>query len=249
MSRSTGYSAREDHILCEAWLEVSQDPIVGRYQSADNFWGRIVAKYNETLSEQGEGRSLRSVQSRMHNILTEVKRLVSCVKTIENRHQSGASDEDNMRQAKILFMHDAKYKKRFKFDHVWHIMKDIEKFKDNVSTVRHMYREPNYDSSQSEKGFDSPCTESPGLSPFASLDELEDNLIANSSRRPIGVKKAKLKRKTSEESSTAVNEIREENRQLLELLQDARLDRKTIMSRQKEKDENKILFANLKDID
>ncbi|KAK9155365.1 hypothetical protein Sjap_002845 [Stephania japonica] len=191
MSRSTGHSAREDHILCEAWLEVSQDPIVGRYQSAYNFWGRIVAKYNETLSEQGEGRSLRSVQSRMHKILTEVKRL--------------------MRQAKILFMHDAKYKKGFKFDHVWHIMKDIEKFKDNVSTMRHMYREPNYDSSQSEKGFDSPCTESPGLFPFASLDELEDNLVASSSRRPIGVKKAKLKRKTSEELSTAVNEIREEN--------------------------------------
>ncbi|KAK9096323.1 hypothetical protein Sjap_021820 [Stephania japonica] len=113
----------------------------------------------------------------MHNILTEVKRL--------------------MCKAKILFMQDAKYKKWFKFDHVWHIMKDIEKFKDNVSTARHMYREPNYDSLQSENDFDSPCTKSPGLSPFTSLDELDDNPVANSSRRPIGVKKAKLKRKTS----------------------------------------------------
>ncbi|KAK9094320.1 hypothetical protein Scep_025789 [Stephania cephalantha] len=55
MSRSSGYTPREDLILCEAWLEISQDPIVGRNQHADKFWSRTVEKYNEALSEQGDG--------------------------------------------------------------------------------------------------------------------------------------------------------------------------------------------------
>ena len=39
-------------------------------------------------------------------------------------------------RAKILLMQDAHYKKRFKFDYVWQIVKDFEKFKDDNNSSR-----------------------------------------------------------------------------------------------------------------
>lgn len=45
MSRSLGYSPEEDKILCQVYIEISQDPIVGAYQSSDRFWDRVVDAY------------------------------------------------------------------------------------------------------------------------------------------------------------------------------------------------------------
>ena len=36
--RGIGYTNAEDVILCETYLEITQDSIVGRYQSTDRFW-------------------------------------------------------------------------------------------------------------------------------------------------------------------------------------------------------------------
>ncbi|XP_050233453.1 uncharacterized protein LOC126681940 [Mercurialis annua] len=115
--------------------------------------------------------------------------------------------------------------KGFKFDHVWHTIKDFEKFKDNNNSTRQ--------------------------SPFS--DNLEDHNIGGSSR-PIGVKKAKLKRKMAEQFSTIVS-IKEQNDKVIELLEKSGSDRQEQMKMQneqflfrKEKEENKILFIDLNTI-
>lgn len=79
-----------------------------------------------------------------------------CVCQVESMRPSGASNEDivskiikntfliifnliknylymlplflQIKQAQILLPDDPKYQKGFKFDHVWHILKDCEKF-------------------------------------------------------------------------------------------------------------------------
>ena len=40
-TRTTGYSANEDVLLCQVYLEISQDPITGVHQSSDWFWSRV----------------------------------------------------------------------------------------------------------------------------------------------------------------------------------------------------------------
>ena len=92
--RSSRYTITEDVLLCQVYLDISQNPIMGRYQSLDRFWTRVEEKYNETKNQQWEYRNKRSVQSRMQNIITEVKKLNGCLKQIENLNPSGASDED-----------------------------------------------------------------------------------------------------------------------------------------------------------
>jgi bisphosphoglycerate-independent phosphoglycerate mutase (AlkP superfamily) len=93
-TRSSGYTIPEDVLLCQVYLDISQDPITGRYQSSDQFWSRVEQKYNEVRNQQREYRNKRSVQSRMQAIVGEVKKLNGCLKQVENLNPSGASDED-----------------------------------------------------------------------------------------------------------------------------------------------------------
>ncbi|XP_059281132.1 uncharacterized protein LOC132034789 [Lycium ferocissimum] len=124
-------------------------------------------------------------------------------------------------QIKILLIKQNVYlckiritKKGFKFDHVWDMMKDFEKFKD--------------------------------------VDAGSDS---TSSQRPIGVKKAKLKRKIEEGFSSAMQMVQSENNRLVELLAKSGADRQRDLEMKdrdlklKEfKEENKILLSNLDSI-
>ncbi|VYS53255.1 unnamed protein product [Arabidopsis thaliana] len=74
----------------------------------------------------------------MTSILSAVSKLRGCVNQIENKNPSGASIEDILNQAKMLLTQYEKYKRGFKFDHVWPILKGIEKFaNDNMKTPLH----------------------------------------------------------------------------------------------------------------
>ncbi|KAL1221706.1 hypothetical protein V5N11_010843 [Cardamine amara subsp. amara] len=70
----------------------------------------------------------------MSVLLTACSKLRGCINQIENKNPSGASDQDIVDQAKILLTQDANYSKGFKFDHVWPILRVIEKFANNQST-------------------------------------------------------------------------------------------------------------------
>lgn len=92
-SRSAGYGAYEDVSLCEIYMEISQDPITGVQQSADNFWSRVEDAYNKSRAES-EHRTRRSLQSRWQIIEKAVRKLLGCIRQIENMNPSGASDKD-----------------------------------------------------------------------------------------------------------------------------------------------------------
>ena len=83
-SRSSGYTISEDVLLCQVYLDISQDPIMGRYQSANEIWSRVELKYNELRQQHLEYRNMRSVHSRMDTIIAEVRRLNGCLKQVEN---------------------------------------------------------------------------------------------------------------------------------------------------------------------
>ena len=152
-SRSAGYSTNEDVLLCGVYLDVSQDPIIGKQQSSQCFWSRVAEAYEIAKNECWESRNPRSLQCRLQVIEKAIRKLNGCYRQVENLHPSGASEQDlvsiflvitlyiniriflniflimQLNQAKTLLMQDPSYKKGFKFDHVWSMMKDAEKFK------------------------------------------------------------------------------------------------------------------------
>nr|ABB55300.1 conserved hypothetical protein [Asparagus officinalis] len=169
----------------------------------------------------------------MEIISNEVRKLNACLRQVENLNPSGASDEDILVRAKMLFMQEPKYKKGFKFDHVWNMVKKFEKFKDDVPTARQV------DNPTPE----SPISTSPGLSSFTP------------SERPIGVKKAKLKRKNDDHESSVVDSIETSNNRLIDRLDKASLDRQEAfdierekIAMKKDKDEWKIIMKDLNSI-
>ena len=101
--RSTGYTVTEDVLLCQVFLDISQDPIIGRNQSRDAFWSRVEDKYNELRDQHFEMRTSRSIRSRMEIISNEVRKLNACLRQVENLNPSGASDEDIVSILLIIF--------------------------------------------------------------------------------------------------------------------------------------------------
>ncbi|XP_075507623.1 glutathione S-transferase T2-like [Primulina tabacum] len=138
------------------------------------------------------------MQCHMKVVLRHIGRLRGCIRQIETLKPSGASEEDIFNRAKDLFMQDSNYSNGFKFDHVWHIMKNIEKFSSDInpsSSVPKIHV-TNLDSSQSEaQTSETPISGSPGLHSFSINLSSDENAGGTSSERPIGVKKAKLKGK------------------------------------------------------
>ncbi|XP_050235935.1 uncharacterized protein LOC126685972 [Mercurialis annua] len=113
-------------------------------------------------------------------------------------HPSGASNEDILRQEKTLLEEDKTYIKGFKFDHVWHIMKDFEKFNGTNQVLRNNQNVNKSVESQAQNpNYGTPA--SPGLSSFSIYLDAS-NAGGSLSTRPIGVKKAKSKRKMEEDS-------------------------------------------------
>ncbi|KAG5615755.1 hypothetical protein H5410_015579 [Solanum commersonii] len=107
------------------------------------------------------------------------------------------------------------YKKGFKFDHVWNLMKDFEKFKDIDTEKKKVQGQgSSLQSSESEapilnhlmkcNHLQNPIVSSPNLSSF-SLNLNEDFAGDYTSlERPIGVKKSKMKLTKDEGLSSVV---------------------------------------------
>ena len=162
-------------------------------------------------------------------------------------------------RAKALLRQDKNFTKGFKFDHLWPILKDTEKFTDNTNMPPPSYKRQS-DSSQSKNlNPQSPISASPRLSSF-NVNLIDDDVGGGvkgcSSQRPVGVKK---KIKENESLCTIVKTIKEQNKKLVEALNegDSRLDQnyelqmRRVQNEEKKlalkelKEENKILYMNL----
>ncbi|KZV41891.1 hypothetical protein F511_32416 [Dorcoceras hygrometricum] len=163
----------------------------------------------------------------MRNILHDISKLTGCVSQIEALRPSGASEEDILNRAKDLLMQDTEFRKGFKFDHVWPIMKDFVKFtsESNPPPTQKTIHETNLDSSQSDmRTPNTPISGSTGLPSFELNLSSDDTAGGTSSQRPLGVKKAKLKKKRDDNVSKLISTMKEGYRDLLNVLQQGSTD-------------------------
>ncbi|KAL5566406.1 hypothetical protein UlMin_029570 [Ulmus minor] len=203
--RSSSYTNEEDLHLCHVYLDISQNSIVGINQSKDEFWAIIEYDYNNSQLEFTitQPRPKRLLQCRVQVILTAVGKLRGCVQQVENLNPSGASEQDIMPNIK----------------------KDLNLIILNNPTSTFQRQFDNFASSQSKLPTSESLTSAtPGLSDF-SLNMNDEEIGGSSTQRPIGVKKAKLKRKNDEQITTIVDTIKEENQKLVEILKKGNSDR------------------------
>ncbi|KAL5741765.1 hypothetical protein ACOSP7_028497 [Xanthoceras sorbifolium] len=202
--RSASYSNEEDQLLCHIYLDVSQNPIIGRDQSMQQFWSRIETEYHKALPVHITiVRPWRSLQKRMQVIMAAIGKLRGCIRQIEYLKPSGASEQDVLNQAKALLAQDPKFKKGFKFDHMWPLLKDTEKFAD-VNTDHTL------NSTKSTPGASSFCIDL--NADFESEEQINDN--NDPFKRPVGRKKEKMKRKQVDEVTQFYKSFKEENQEM-----------------------------------
>ncbi|XP_042423064.1 uncharacterized protein LOC122010615 [Zingiber officinale] len=111
-------------------------------------------------------------------------------------------------RVKMLFAEDPKYTKGFKFDHVWNILKDIEKFGTdtmNTASMKSRQQNDNVDSSEQQFFEEAFHTHSyPCVSVFdLNITDLDSGATFN--KRPPGVKKSKMKKKNDEQIAKVIN--------------------------------------------
>ncbi|KAG8363448.1 hypothetical protein BUALT_Bualt19G0023600 [Buddleja alternifolia] len=200
-SRSTNYRVDEDILLCQLFFDISQDPITGINQTKSRLWNRVTQLYNETKDASMEERSFRSLET--------------WFKTIEL----------GLQRAKLMFVEDVKFKAGFKFDHVWNMLKNFEKFLDSDTTRRQVCgKHPSDYSSSDNQTPDCNTPESPGFPPFSmNLNDDNDNIGGSSYDRPTGVKKAKLKKKVGEQREKESKIFSEEIKEMLNKAEEERL--------------------------
>ncbi|XP_062114651.1 uncharacterized protein LOC133825765 [Humulus lupulus] len=192
-NRTASYSLEEDMHLCHVYIDISQDPIIGRNQSGNSFWARVESEY--------------------HKNEKFIAKLRGCINQIENKNPSGALQED------IKFTSD-----------------------DNINAPSIFQQDgPNFTSSKSSShNFDSPTSASTGMSSF-DLNVNNEEIITNSTERPIGVKKPKAKQLGDDQ----FNKLMEQSKKLVQVIEKSNIDRN---ERHKRKTEDKILFTDLDSI-
>ncbi|XP_028077215.1 glutathione S-transferase T3-like [Camellia sinensis] len=217
VQRGQAFLIEEDKNLCNAWLEISQDPIRGTNQKKEKLWERISAKYHELLPSYNSGsRTTKSLQCCMALIMKAINKFQGCVRSVERLNPSGASEIDYMDQAKILFAQDPEERKGFQYYHVWPILKEAEKWLDNTPKEN---PKQGYDCFE---GFQNGSLVSASLVAPSSIDlDANEETVSevdhhvDSSGRPIGRKKEKLRRMQIADKSHLLESIVEGNQEIM----------------------------------
>ncbi|KAG8377274.1 hypothetical protein BUALT_Bualt08G0012300 [Buddleja alternifolia] len=90
---TANYRDDEDGILCQTYMEVSQDPITEISRTSNRFWARVTTIFNNSKNSSYADRGQRSLQCRYSDIEVGVKRLVHSIKHVESQNPSGASKQ------------------------------------------------------------------------------------------------------------------------------------------------------------
>jgi hypothetical protein len=74
-TKLANFTSEEDMRVCQAWLDVSCDPIVNTGEKRQGFWNPITKAYNSLRGSMPE-RSTKSLMSRWDSIKTQCSTFV-----------------------------------------------------------------------------------------------------------------------------------------------------------------------------
>ena len=93
-SRQKNYANDEDILLCQVYMQILQDPIIGTYESSNLLWKRVEDAFIKDKDPAWPRRTQRSMQARIQTIEKATKKFRECIQAAEARNQNGASYVD-----------------------------------------------------------------------------------------------------------------------------------------------------------
>ncbi|KAL8210704.1 hypothetical protein R6Q57_005141 [Mikania cordata] len=90
-TRPEKWTPEEEFALSKAWVDVSEDSIVGRNQKGPDFWSKVRSHFFQAMS-RGEHRTNDMISSKWRDINRKVKRFNEIYSQKLQTRQSGQSD-------------------------------------------------------------------------------------------------------------------------------------------------------------
>ncbi|KAG6385005.1 hypothetical protein SASPL_153829 [Salvia splendens] len=180
--RQESYTENEDILLCKVYMEISQDPSIGTSQSAQRFWQRVEDGFN-----QDEERDPTWPERTQRSMQARIQAIEKATKKFHGCIRAAeARNRSGASNADLLIII------------IWRSSRQ-----------------------QASRGMQSSDLESQAhtmhgsqtLSSFPkSCDDGEEQILGgSSSSRPIGVKRAKLKKKQSDNSESIIATLEKQN--------------------------------------
>ncbi|XBH69162.1 hypothetical protein VPH35_097130 [Triticum aestivum] len=157
--RTGSYTQDEDKLICQAWMEISQDPRTGALQKGIVFWTRVHKTFHERkmfepyqiTSNYGIG----SIQKRWLFIQQECKKYQAAFESVEARPVSGLGVGDTP----------------FTLTHCWTLINNCPKFKDQY---RELQRKRGLKTAKFAGGEDGEALKRPRGKTNSKVDDIRD---------------------------------------------------------------------------
>jgi hypothetical protein len=179
MGRGKAWFQEADLHLCQAWVQSSNDPIVGNYQDGKSFWQTIQEAYRK-FSPTNEERSLAALQGRWADINKKTTKFNGIYTQIRQVQRSGYNEERYVQDALALYSDEEK--ETFPFLGCWHYLKEKPKWLVNGA--------PKKKEKEVKKAV-AKVESLPSLPEISIETNIDVDVDETESSRPIGQKKAK----------------------------------------------------------
>lgn len=170
-----GWTTKDDCLLATVWLNCSKNKINGNAQKSDDYWKAVVMFFNENKKEDQAEREWNQCKQHWWTINGAVSKYIGCYSQYKDR--SGFDESLKISEAHSLY--EQKYASKFSYQHVWSIVRDQDKWKQENAKQKTGMGDSSKRSKVSESG---DYTSSGG--DIGCLDEVEEG-------RPIGQKASK----------------------------------------------------------
>lgn len=137
MGKNDAWHSWEEVALAEAWLAVSQDSIVGRAQTSNDFFKRIAELMTSKLSGRAQpwqGRLFTAIRGHFNEMSREANKMSGLVNQLEAHLQSGQSPNDVLASAKDLYEKDSG--KKFRYEAFWRVVRHAPKWQSHARVYK-----------------------------------------------------------------------------------------------------------------
>lgn len=190
--RGSNYTPNEDAALAKAWINISEDPIVGAEQKGDDFINEVTEVYNNKYKPSNrENRSVESIKKRCKVVNKACVSFAGCVARVRRMNPTGVSPDDFLNMATGLYNGFEMVNARedsgvpFKFMLAWKVLCEHPKFMAQVEPMQ------KYVSSSNENDEENLTNRATVVEEEGGSREGKEKDNKDNRKRPIGRRMAK----------------------------------------------------------
>jgi hypothetical protein len=135
MGRGKQWQSVEDELLCRSWIVVSEDPITGAGQKAQQFWQKILQYFKQESAPDLPDRNVTALISRWAAIRLDVSKFCGLYGKISAEEHSGWSPDMYIEEAMRLWSLRDPKNGEFNFKSCWLYLKDKRKWLVDIGEV------------------------------------------------------------------------------------------------------------------